>query len=362
MNGIYVYDQTRTDFISGEVKVSTTEERNVKYFHIPYEKDSKIKITFYSRFKPKEGSIQISDTDNDFTSCTIEETGQENTYECEVEYVVERPTTSVDADVFPFYFKIKTQDNNFVWVYSNNDLFITIPEASQGTTQQTTEGAIIYPENRVKSGRKLDISWSEGTLTIIVDGVNAGNSIGQRMSGGEIIINGNAGSYLGQEMTGGEIQVNGNAKSFVGKGMTDGYINVKGDAEDFVGWEMNGEDAEITIHGEAGQWLGIDMKQGKIVALKNTKKGLGWGMKDGFVVVYGNYIDKSSDIGVGKDMDGGKITVKGNCEKISLNFQGGTIECGSCSDEASTINSIINGIKATDKTATIICGDKTYST
>jgi len=77
-----------------------------------------------------------------------------------------------------------------------------------------------------------------------------------------IDVNGNAGNWVGYEMKDGEITVNGNAGRWVGDRMKGGKITVNGNAEDDVGWQM--KRGKITINGNAGEAVGWYMEGGRI--------------------------------------------------------------------------------------------------
>jgi len=118
------------------------------------------------------------------------------------------------------------------------------------------------------------------------------------------------------------IDVNGNAGNWVGLGMKNGKITVNGNAGYGVGHIM--KDGKITINGNAGWGVGSRMKNGEITVNGNAGDEVGWGMKNGEITINGNVGYR-----VGEEMGGGKITVKGNAgnwvgdemedEKIHLN-------------------------------------------
>ncbi|MET1124851.1 MAG: formylmethanofuran dehydrogenase subunit C, partial [Archaeoglobaceae archaeon] len=63
----------------------------------------------------------------------------------------------------------------------------------------------------------------------VIEG-SAGNYIGEKMSGGEIVIKGNAGDFVGTEMKGGRIVIHGSC-GFVGGDMKGGEILIGGSFE-----------------------------------------------------------------------------------------------------------------------------------
>jgi len=118
---------------------------------------------------------------------------------------------------------------------------------------------------------------------IIADDV--GYYLGEKMSGGEIVVSGISGGcpgYVGQEMSGGKIMIN---------------CSVYGG---FVGWRMKG--GEICIEGDC--------------------KEAGLGMKGGKITIKGNALS------VGESMENGEINVYKNAGIIGLRMKNGIIRCG----------------------------------
>lgn len=72
----------------------------------------------------------------------------------------------------------------------------------------------------------------------------------QIYAGEQIIIQGNAGNWIGQNMRGGLIRIRGNARDIIGKKMTGGEIVIEGDAGCWVADEMR--KGIIRIQGEYG--------------------------------------------------------------------------------------------------------------
>jgi hypothetical protein len=84
---------------------------------------------------------------------------------------------------------------------------------------------------------------------IIVKG-NADQGAGAWMKGGKLIIEGYVNGFVGHAMDGREIYINGNAEAPVGSFMKNGKITVKGDVEDWPGYDSYG--GEIHINGDIG--------------------------------------------------------------------------------------------------------------
>ncbi|MFH0860858.1 MAG: hypothetical protein V1921_06620 [Candidatus Altiarchaeota archaeon] len=74
--------------------------------------------------------------------------------------------------------------------------------------------------------------------TLIIGG-DAGRHLGS-LNAGQIIVKGDAGDYIGWEMKEGQILVEGNAGMYVGCYMRSGEIQVRGQADPMVGINMTG--------------------------------------------------------------------------------------------------------------------------
>jgi formylmethanofuran dehydrogenase subunit C len=93
--------------------------------------------------------------------------------------------------------------------------------------------------------------------------------IGNRMTGGNIVIHGNAGMHLGSAMSGGSITVHGNISDWAGAEMRGGLIRIHGDAGGQVGAAYRGSrkgmsGGAILIDGAAGIEVAMRMRRGLI--------------------------------------------------------------------------------------------------
>jgi formylmethanofuran dehydrogenase subunit C len=129
------------------------------------------------------------------------------------------------------------------------------------------------------------------TGQIIVEG-NAGLHAGAMMKGGGLEIRGHAGDWLGAEMTGGTIRVRGDAKNQAGAayrgsriGMSGGTIIIHGNAGDELGLLMRR--GFIAVGGTAGAYCGASMIAGTIVVSNGVGQRIGAGMKRGTIIVRG---------------------------------------------------------------------------
>ncbi|MCW4033459.1 MAG: formylmethanofuran dehydrogenase subunit C [Candidatus Bathyarchaeota archaeon] len=154
----------------------------------------------------------------------------------------------------------------------------------------------------------------------IIGDVSKVKRIGQKMSGGNIQIDGNAGVYLGNKMKDGSIIVSGDAGSWLGAFMQGGMIEVKGNAGDFVGASYRGKSegmkgGMILIHGDAGNEIGCWMKGGTIQIMGNSEGYPGTHMKNGTI-----YVGKNCLCRAGAQMSGGKIIIDGKIPEILPSF------------------------------------------
>jgi formylmethanofuran dehydrogenase subunit C len=126
-----------------------------------------------------------------------------------------------------------------------------------------------------------------------------GSHLGERMSGGRIVIECPAGDYLGQEMSGGGIVAQscgnyafrnmrggfgvilGEAGSCAGLGNRDGRIVVRKGCGERAGWLMHGGFLRIGM--DAGDYLGLLMSGGEIRLKGRAGKRAGWRMKGGTI-------------------------------------------------------------------------------
>jgi len=138
--------------------------------------------------------------------------------------------------------------------------------------------------------------------------------LGEKMSGGRLIIRGGAGDYLGQEMRGGGIVcsssgdyafrnmtggwgvVKGNAGNYLGVGNSGGRIVVKGRVGARAGWLMRS--GRIRVGEDASEYLGLMMGGGSISIGRRAGPRAGWRMKGGLIEAAG-YGPEAGDEKVG---------------------------------------------------------------
>jgi formylmethanofuran dehydrogenase subunit C len=159
-------------------------------------------------------------------------------------------------------------------------------------------------------------------LKIIIDGdLSNVKRIGEKMSGGEIIINGNVGMHVGSQMKGGKILVNGNADDWAGAMLKGGELEITGNAGNYVGAAYRGywigmENGIIRVKGKVGVesmlWARSSKAGNKWPTLYcgEAETFLGMHNHGGTIIVEGN-----CDRCAGADQSTGTIVVKGKISR-----------------------------------------------
>jgi formylmethanofuran dehydrogenase subunit C len=166
------------------------------------------------------------------------------------------------------------------------------------------------------------------SVTITIEGDCAAiKRVGEKMTAGEIVINGNIGMHVGSMMAGGKITVHGNAGDFAGGEMAGGELIIEGNAGNHVGGVYRGNwvgmtDGSITVQGTVGvecmAWARSSKDKGKFPKLICGGAGrlLGLHNHGGTIVVNG-----PCDLDVGGDMARGNIVLNGSYVRILPGFK-----------------------------------------
>lgn len=181
-------------------------------------------------------------------------------------------------------------------------------------------------KQKLTLGDLFNISGTSGDkaeLKIILDGNLAKvKRIGEKMSAGEIIINGNVGMHVGSQMTGGKITVNGDADDWAGAMMAGGELLITGNAGHYVGAAYRGNwqgmrNGKITVKGKVGNesmaWANGSRVAKRFPTLICGSAGSLVGIHNhgATIIVEGNV-----DTYIGADQIQGTIVVKGKINKI----------------------------------------------
>jgi len=132
-----------------------------------------------------------------------------------------------------------------------------------------------------------------------------------------ITVDGDAGNYLAIYMAGGRITVEGNT-GIAGQWMENGEIVINGNCGRFLGYGMKG--GKIAVKGNTEDGVGLEMENGEITINGNCGNTLGQQMKGGKIIVKKNAGDN-----VGHMMEGGELRVEGEHEGLSKYTFGGKI-------------------------------------
>ena len=123
--------------------------------------------------------------------------------------------------------------------------------------------------------------------------------------------------FIGDEMKEGKIIINGNVGDYLGNKMSGGKIIINGSSLNYTGASLKG--GEILIKKNTGDFLGssiqgekLGMTGGLIIVKGNAANKLGFKMRSGVIFIKGNARDF-----VGCQMIAGTIIIKG---KIGLNI------------------------------------------
>lgn len=175
------------------------------------------------------------------------------------------------------------------------------------------------------------VSGSGGEIAdtkIIIDGdLSKVKRIGEKMTGGEIMINGNVGMHVGSQMKGGKILVKGNAGDWAGAMLNGGELEITGDAGNYVGAAYRGywkgmQNGIIKVKGKVGHealtWVSGSKPGKRFPTLICGGAGafLGIHSHGGTIIVEGD-----CDRCVGADQVRGTVVVKGKVSKILPSYK-----------------------------------------
>ncbi|MHA1297947.1 MAG: formylmethanofuran dehydrogenase subunit C [Candidatus Helarchaeota archaeon] len=168
---------------------------------------------------------------------------------------------------------------------------------------------------------------AEDTKIVIEGDVSLVQRIGEKMSAGEITINGDCGMHLGNSMTGGKIVVKGNASEWAGAMMDGGEIIIEGDAGNHCASAYRGNwvgmnNGKIIVKGkvgaESGSWMRATRTRKKYPVLQCGSADLYLGVHNhgGTIICEGDCEGR-----VGADMARGQIIIKGKVKEMLPSFK-----------------------------------------
>jgi len=165
----------------------------------------------------------------------------------------------------------------------------------KGKSADAEELKIII-EGDLSNVKRIGEKMSAGEIEINGD---VGMHVGNRMTGGKLTVNGDAGDWAGAMLEGGELEINGDAGNYVGsayrgfwKGMKDGVIKISGKiGNEAMLWARNSKGANkwpMLYCGGAGAFLGIHNHGGTIVVEGDVDRCAGADQAWGTIVIKGN--------------------------------------------------------------------------
>ena len=206
------------------------------------------------------------------------------------------------------------------------------PDAFTGKSAADIKKLTVYHGNEEKTiGDFFDVTGDGGELNeikIIVDGnISNVKRIGEKMIGGEIVINGDVGMHVGNKMSGGKILVNGSADDWAGAMLKGGELEITGDAGHYVGAAYRGnwkgmQNGLIKVKGKIGDealsWVNGSKPAKRFPMLICGAAGsfLGIHSHGGTIIVEGD-----CDRCIGADQVRGTIVVKGKITRILPSFK-----------------------------------------
>jgi formylmethanofuran dehydrogenase subunit C len=209
---------------------------------------------------------------------------------------------------------------------------IITPDNFAGKTAAEIKKLILYHgKNEIKLGNFFDVSGKpteKNDTKILIEGdLSYIKRVGEKMSGGEIIIDGNVGMHVGSQMKGGKITVNGNADDWAGAMLQGGELEINGDAGNYVGAAYRGfwqgmKNGVIKVKGKVGHeclsWVNGSKPGNRFPTLICGSAGAFLGIHNhgGTIIVEGD-----CNRCAGADQIRGTIVVKGKVSRILPSFK-----------------------------------------
>ncbi|MDD4913839.1 MAG: formylmethanofuran dehydrogenase subunit C [Methylococcales bacterium] len=147
--------------------------------------------------------------------------------------------------------------------------------------------------SKIRVDQLFDISGSDSQNIVIEGSFDKLDFIGKELDGGAMTVNGDAGAYLAINMKAGTIKVKGRAGIYAGCEMKNGFLEIEGDAGDFVGGALPGnkqgmKGGTVLIKGNAGARVGDHMRRGQILIEGDAGDYCGSRMLAGTIAVMGD--------------------------------------------------------------------------
>jgi formylmethanofuran dehydrogenase subunit C len=173
------------------------------------------------------------------------------------------------------------------------DLSPLTPERLRDRTVAGIAGLRLTCGNRrVPVGELFDVSGDDVANIVISDACARLDGIGDALTAGSMTVEGDAGAYLGRDMRGGSLRVTGNAGPWAAARMGGGTLEIAGDAGELLGAALPGDmrgmsGGLVVVHGNAGERTGDRMRRGVIAVAGKVGDYAGSRMIAGTVLALG---------------------------------------------------------------------------
>jgi formylmethanofuran dehydrogenase subunit C len=174
------------------------------------------------------------------------------------------------------------------------DMSLLVCQLLQGKTLAEI-GTIELQSGKLKLrvDQLFEVSGDDAQAIVIKNSFEKLDFIGKELDGGSITVEGDAGAYLAMNMKSGEIKVTGNAGLYAGCEMKKGYLEITGNAGDFLGGALPGNQqgmkgGMVLVKGNVGERAGDHLRRGIILIEGNAGDYCGSRMTAGTIAVMGD--------------------------------------------------------------------------
>lgn len=145
---------------------------------------------------------------------------------------------------------------------------------------------------RLRVGELFSLSGDDPSSLVIKNSCDKLDRIGQALNSGSITVHGDAGAYLGFAMKNGAITVHGNVGAYAASAMKNGLLHIHGNADDFLAAAIPGDrhgmkGGMVIVTGNAGDRVGDHMRRGAVLIEGNAGDFCASRMLAGTIAVLG---------------------------------------------------------------------------
>lgn len=177
------------------------------------------------------------------------------------------------------------------------DVSPLIPDLLAGQSLAEIGAIPLQAGNRkLPAGELFAIEGDEAESLVFRGNTGKLDFVGKAMSQGEIRVEGDAGSYLGMYLKNGKITVDGGVDAYAACEMSNGEILIRGNAGDFLGAALPGNKkgmagGVVIVKGNVGSRAGDHMRRGSLLIEGDAGDYLGSRMTAGTIAVLGKVGD-----------------------------------------------------------------------